>query len=70
MDTLQDNHGDGSNVALSVVSIMSGAPNRRSGRGSIAMNNPKKAYEEVRWGFNQFFKVATGIGKARKHTPF
>lgn len=46
MDTLQDNHGDGSNVALSVVSIMSGAPNRRSGRGSIAMNNPKKAYEE------------------------
>ena len=48
MDALQENQGDTSNVALSVVSIMSGAPsNRRSGRGSIAMSNPKKAYEEV-----------------------
>jgi len=45
MDSMQDNLNESSNVALSVVSI-TGPNNRRSGRGSIAMTNPKKAYEE------------------------
>ena len=45
MDSMQDNPGDTSNVAQSVVSIMSSAPTRR-GRGSLAMKEPKKAYEE------------------------
>ncbi|XP_047125253.1 rap guanine nucleotide exchange factor 6 [Hydra vulgaris] len=44
METLQDNPGE-NNVALSVVSIMTGAPNRRSGRGFV--KDPKKTYEEI-----------------------
>ena len=47
MDAMQDNPNDAASVALSVVSITTGPNNRRSGRGSMAMSNPKKAYEEV-----------------------
>ena len=47
MDAMQDNANDAASVALSVVSITTGPNNRRSGRDSIAMSNPKKAYEEV-----------------------
>ncbi|XP_066917873.1 rap guanine nucleotide exchange factor 6-like isoform X2 [Clytia hemisphaerica] len=47
MDSMQDNVGDTSNVAQSVVSIMGNSPNpSRRGRGSLAMKDPKKAYEE------------------------
>ena len=46
MDSMQDNVGDSSNVAQSVVSIMGNAPVQRRGRGSLAMKDPKKAYEE------------------------
>lgn len=45
MDVLDGNEGDAS-VALSVVSLSSKTANRRSGRGTSTMNNPKKAYEE------------------------
>ena len=37
MDSMQDNVGDSSNVAQSVVSIMGNAPVQRRGRGSLAM---------------------------------
>ena len=47
MDAMQDNANEAASAALSVVSIPTGPNNRRSGCNSIAMSNPKKAYEEV-----------------------
>ena len=46
MDSMQDDPAGSLNVAQSVVSITPNSSNRRSGRGSLAMKDPKKAYEE------------------------
>ena len=45
MDSMQDNLSDNANVAQAVVRL-SNQPVGRRGRGSLAMKDPKKAYEE------------------------
>lgn len=45
MDALEENQGE-ANVALSVVSMTNDFKMKRNGRSLLAMNNPKKAYDE------------------------
>lgn len=68
MDSMQDNVGDSSNVAQSVVSITSSTPSRNRSRGSLAMKDPKKAYEEFQTSrrIRQYLEKLSGIMQSEK----